>query len=310
MGSYQCQSPVLFLFFNRPDTALRIFERIREAKPPRVYLACDGARDHAEGEAEKVAALRQRILSMVDWNCLLETRFLDANAGCGKAVSGAITWFFESVEAGIILEDDCLPCPSFFNYCDAMLERYRDDERVASVSGSNVFEMDVAAPSGQSYYFSRYPLMWGWASWRRAWKHYEFEVEPLPLSFYKKNGLGGYFLKDRFNDFLLRIQAGALNTWDFQWMVAVWRQSALTVTPARNLIQNIGFGEDATHTATAGGHSRLSVAATVQSVDWSGASPLTVCQQYDKRVIATWFNASMRAYLWRNFRRLVHCFKK
>lgn len=303
-------SPILFLFFNRSDTAVKVFERIRDAQPPRVYLACDGSREKVEGESGKVEALRSELLSMIDWDCLVECRFLDSNSGCGLAVSGAISWFFEHESEGIILEDDCLPCPSFFTYCDTMLERFRNDERVASVSGCNVFQADVVAPEGQDYYFSRYPLMWGWASWRRAWQHYEFEVEPLPLSFYRKHGLGGYFLKDRFNDFLRRIGSGKLNTWDFQWMVAVWRLSALTVTPAVNLIQNIGFGEDATHTTSLDGYSRFSVAATVESVDWVAASPLVVCKQYDNRVVSTWLSASMRAYLWRHVLRVYGILKK
>ena len=304
------ESPILFLFFNRSDTSVKVFERIRVARPPRVYLACDGARGNVEGEGAKVEALRSRLLSMIDWDCSIETRFLDVNAGCGLAVSGAIKWFFEHEPEGIILEDDCLPCSSFFSYCDTMLERYRDDSGVVSVSGSNVFEASVVAPAEQNYYFSRYPLMWGWASWRRAWQHYDFEVEPLPLSFYRKHDLGGYFLKDRFNDFLRRIQSGQLNTWDFQWMVAVWRLSGLTVTPSLNLIQNIGFGDGATHTETSDGQSRFSIAATTESVDWADESPRVVCQPYDRRVVATWLNASMRAYIWRNVCRFIHSIKK
>lgn len=282
-----------------------MFQQIRKAQPSRLYLACDGPRSDVDGEVALVERLRNKLLSMVDWDCIVETRFLDTNAGCGKAVSGAITWFFEHKTEGIILEDDCLPCSAFFRYCDTMLERYRDDWRVASISGSNVFESDVMAPSGQDYYFSHYPLMWGWASWRRAWEHYEFDVHPLPLSFYREHQLGGYCFKSRFNDFLRRIKSGKLNTWDFQWMVAVWKQSGLTVTPAVNLIQNIGFGEDATHTATADGCSRFSVPASYKSIDWEKRSPLEVCKRYDRRVVATWLNASMRAYLWRNARRLL-----
>ena len=145
---------------------------------------------------------------------------------------------------------------------------------------------------------------------RHACQHYEIEVASLPLSFYRKHDLGGYFLKDRFNDFLRRIQSGKLNTWDFQWMVAVWRKSGLTVTPAVNLIQNIGFGEDATHTATTDGNSRFSVPASKTSIDWERQNPLVVCEQYDKWVVTTWLSASIRAYLWRRVLRVFRSFKK
>lgn len=144
---------------------------------------------------------------------------------------------------------------------------------------------------------------------RRAWQHYEFEVEPLPLSFYRTHHLGGYFLKDRFNDFLWRIGSGKFNIRDFKWMAAIGRLSGLTVMPALNLIQNIGLGEGSTHATSLDGGSRFSDTAA-ESVDWADESPLVVCQPYDRRVVATWLNASMRAYLWRNAHRLLHSIKK
>ena len=161
MGEFKLETPVLFLVFNRPDTTAQVFEAIRQAKPPRLYVASDGAREDKEGELEKVKQVRE-IVSQVDWNCEVKTLFRDKNLGCKIAVSSAIDWFFEQEEMGIILEDDCLPHPTFFRFCQELLERYRDDERIGMISGNN-FQFGRKC-TDYSYYFSMYSHIWGWAS--------------------------------------------------------------------------------------------------------------------------------------------------
>lgn len=157
--------PVLLLAFNRPDLARQVFAAIRAARPSLLFIAVDGARVHKLGEADLVVETR-RIAGEVDWPCEVKTRFSDENQGCKRAVSGAIDWFFEHVEEGVILEDDCLPHPSFFPYCAAMLARYRNDERVGMVSGNNFLPQAEWRSTGHE--FSIFTFIWGWATWRRA----------------------------------------------------------------------------------------------------------------------------------------------
>lgn len=243
--------PVLFLFFNRPDTTLRVFDRIREARPSHLFLACDGARKGKLGEAEAVAALRARVLESVDWPCEVHQRFLDTNHGCKKAVSGAITWFFENVEEGVVLEDDCLPAATFFEYAAEMLRTYRDDPRVMCVSGDRFAPVDPGAP--ESYGFSKYVHIWGWATWRRAWALYEPDIS----SSWKTEGetvIERTFPDDVdqrwfWREAMSRSAAGGIDTWDYQWVFCCWRHEGLSCVPATNLVSNIGFGSGATHTA-------------------------------------------------------------
>ena len=250
------RSPVLFLVFNRPDTTQRVFDAIRAAQPPRLYVAADGPRAARAGEAERCEAVR-RIATAVDWPCELVTLLRTENMGCKMAVSAAITWFFEHEPEGIILEDDCLPDPSFFGYCDALLERYRDDDRVMCVSGDNFI-----APHWQpdhSYYFSRYAHIWGWASWARAWKHYEVDLNAesgesieavLARTFPAESSLRAHWY-----GVLLDVAMGRIDTWDYQWTYALMRRGGLSCVPCSNLISNVGFGPGATHTI--GPESRL-----------------------------------------------------
>jgi hypothetical protein len=186
----------------------------------------------------------------VDWPCTVHTLFREHNLGCRQAVSTAIDWFFEHEEAGIILEDDCLPHPSFFPYCEELLHHYRDDTRIMHINGSNILRGWVRDPD-YSYYFSRHNAIWGWASWRRAWQHYNVATPLLP-EIQRKNYLWRHFFNSLEARMLLRplwaTHRGELDTWDYQWSFAMVIQSGLSVMPAVNMISNIGFGGDATHT--------------------------------------------------------------
>jgi len=235
----------LFLVFNRPDTTKQVFEAIRKAKPPRLYVAADGPRADNPGEAEKCEEAR-RIATQVDWDCDVKTLFRDKNLGCRVGVSSAIDWFFENEEEGIILEDDCLPSQSFFWFCEELLEKFRDDLRIQHVGGTNPFDTEL---NTNQYYFSKFNRIWGWASWRRAWNNYDVEIKMWPSikkDYYHKRilgeALGSYYEK-----IWDAVYKGEINTWDYQWMLCRLLQG-LAIIPNVNLISNIGFGEDSTHT--------------------------------------------------------------
>jgi hypothetical protein len=244
----QFDTAVLFLVFNRPDVTQRVFEAIREAKPTRLYIAADGARKDKNGEAEKVNKVRE-IVKSVDWVCEVKTLFRDENLGCKKAVSGAIDWFFEHEEQGIILEDDCLPHQDFFTFCTTLLDKYADNNDVWVITGNNFQDGNWRGDS--SYYFSIYNHVWGWASWRRAWKMRDMEINFWPD--WKKRSSWQMFWNDKVartyweKIFDLMYQR-KIDTWDYPWTASIWYHGGLTVIPNVNLVSNIGFGKDSTHT--------------------------------------------------------------
>jgi len=240
--------PVLVLAFNRPDTTRQVFEVLRGARPEALYFAVDGARDGKHEESARVEQV-QSLTAMIDWECQVRTLFRKTNRGCKLAVSEAISWFFGQVEAGIILEDDCVAHPSFFAYASELLERYRDEERVLMVSGDN-FQKDRGG-SDDSYYFSRYAHIWGWATWRRAWKHYDHEMKAWP-NLRDGGGLAG-FLRDRgaanyWSGIFEDTYRNRNTSWAYRWQFCIWAQKGLVVLPRCNLVSNVGFGEFATHT--------------------------------------------------------------
>ena len=240
--------PVLILAFNRPDTTGKVIQSLRAVRPARIYFAVDGARRERVGEAGDVERVRA-LAGQIDWNCEIKTLFREDNLGCKLAVSGAITWFFEQVESGIILEDDCIAHPSFFRFANDLLKRFEHDQRVMMVSGDN---FQVGTPrTAYSYYYSRYTHIWGWATWRRAWNLYDHRMEAWPEL--RDGGWLADILGDaRAVEYWTRIfdtTHAELNTsWAYRWMYSAWIQNALTILPNMNLVTNIGFGETATHT--------------------------------------------------------------
>jgi len=243
------KTPVLFLIFNRPDTTARVFEVIRAAGPERLYVAADGPRPGREGEAG-LCAETQRIAAAVDWPCEVKTLFRKDNLGCKLAVSSAITWFFENEEEGIILEDDCLPDGSFFYFCEELLDRYRDNEKITHIGGANF--QDGICRGSASYYFSRYAHVWGWATWRRAWKHYDVLIRSFPE--FKKTGQISRIFSDKsagvyWMKVLQSVYDNKIDTWDYQWQYSAWASDSVAIVPNGNLVSNIGFGRGSTHTA-------------------------------------------------------------
>lgn len=242
------RTPILLLVFNRPKLTARVFAEIRAQKPVSLYVASDGARPGRHGEAELVDETR-RIATAVDWPCEIRTLFRESNLGCGRAVSTAIRWFFDNVEEGIVLEDDCLPHQDFFRYCETLLDRYRDETKIATIAGTHFLPDSLS--HRQTHYASKYFQMWGWASWRRAWRHYDFELQAL------SDGEWFQLLQTRhpiaieagyWREVLLSLRAGNVDTWDFQALFSFWRIGANHMMPGRNLISNLGYGLDATHT--------------------------------------------------------------
>jgi len=239
---------VLFLIFNRPDTTQKVFNAIRQAKPKQLFVAADGPREGKEGEKEKCEQVR-KITEQVDWDCEVKTLFRDKNLGCKIAVSSAIDWFFEKVEEGIILEDDCLPSQSFFWFCKELLEKYKDDMRVWHITGRN--NLGNYLPSLCDYHFATGGSIWGWATWRNRWKYNNLSVDIIEDKEASKklkdflcdaNAFRGHL------DAMRAIKEERVNTWDYQWGFSTKINNGLAIVPSINLVKNIGFGENATHT--------------------------------------------------------------
>ncbi len=241
-------TPVLFLTFNRPETTSRVFEQIARARPSTLLLVSDGPRPDREGERERVEATRA-LVQQVDWPCEVLTDFSDINMGCKDRIASALAWTFGLVEEAIVLEDDCLPDPSFFDYCEQLLDHYRDDRRVMAITGNNFQAGQSRTP--HSYYFSKYFHCWGWATWRRAWESFDRELTSWP-EFQATGALASSADSRPEEEYWDRIftaqHEGKICSWAYPFQYSCWAQSGLTVTPNVNLVSNIGFGPDATHT--------------------------------------------------------------
>lgn len=243
-------APVLFLIFNRPETTKQVFQAIRRAQPKQLFIAADGPRVDKQGEQERCEEAR-KIATAIDWDCEVKTLFHKENKGCGPGVVEGITWFFENVDEGIILEDDCLPSPSFFEFCEILLERYRFDERIHSIAGTNLLER-FSSNKYESYLFSRQASIWGWATWRRAWQEYDFYVSKWASPVFQKQFIG-HLTNPLERDLYINVLNKALNglditTWDYQWLFSRSTNNSFGIIPKVNLISNIGFGPNATHT--------------------------------------------------------------
>ncbi|TWU58852.1 hypothetical protein Poly51_16320 [Rubripirellula tenax] len=249
--------PVAFVIFNRPEPTRISFEKIRAAKPTTLFLISDAARPDREGEAQRVAQSRA-IAETVDWPCEVHRIYADTNMGCGRRISTGISAAMEVVDRLIVLEDDCLAEETFFPYCAELLERYEDDTRVMAVSGNN-FQLGHNRGDA-SYYFSKYPHCWGWATWRRAWQHFDLNIPNWP-AFRDDGGLTNMCQSrqeiEYWTEIFDKVHAGRSQSWAFPWTLTTWMQNGLTVLPQVNLVTNIGFGEDATHTRRASPHANL-----------------------------------------------------
>ena len=241
------ETPIAFCIFNRPALTARVFEAIRCAAPKQLFVIADGPRDDRPGDQEAVEQTR-KLLDRIDWACEVKTNFSAVNLGCKTRMATGLTWAFEQAEELIILEDDCLPDPTFFNFAQSLLRHYRDEPQVMMISGDN---FQPGPTSGNSYYFSRWAHIWGWASWRRAWKHYDLDIESWPAD--KSSGLLAANVDSTaeyqyWSDVFDQVHRGEIDTWDFSWAYALWKRNGLAVLPEVNLVTNLGFNETATHT--------------------------------------------------------------
>ena len=243
--------PVLVMAFNRPGHLAELLERLRGVRPDSVYIAVDGPRPQRPGEEDLVQACRD-LVSTIDWRCEVRTLFQETNLGCGLGVSTAITWFFSHVERGIILEDDIIPDPSFFDFCGELLARYQHDERVFAISGCSVVPRAQLTRPDQAYRFSQLPVVWGWATWRRSWRLHRLRDAGWyrrlpPHRLLQRSGYSVPASTFWASEYELTAR-GAEDTWDWQLVCAAMTSGQLVATCNTNLVDNIGHGEDATHT--------------------------------------------------------------
>ena len=249
-------TPVIFIIFRRPHITARVFEAIRNIKPTKFLVIADGPREPADVELCKQT---RAVTEAIDWDCEVLRNYSETNLGCKQRVSSGLDWAFSQVEEAIIIEDDCLPHPSFFSYCEKLLSLYRDDERIMVISGNNF--QDRRTTTSQSYYFSKYNHCWGWATWRRAWKFWEFSPEKwiefrdagFIHSLCPNNTEAEYWTKV-FNTLFLE---GRPDSWGYAWTFACWSQNGLTALPEKNLVSNIGFAPNATHTKGTSKHAEM-----------------------------------------------------
>jgi len=244
--------PVVLFIFNRPDTTARVFERIAAYRPERLLVVADAPRPGRLAEEELCAEARH-VTEHIDWPCHVERNYATQNLGCRDRIATGVAWAFERAEEAIFLEDDCLPEASFFSYATELLARYRQDDRIGAISG-NTFQPEPFA-CAESYYYSRYFHCWGWASWRRAWTDYDAYLSDWPDR--KSKGLvESVFESDTVaaNDWCKifdDVYEKRIDTWDYQFVYTSWKADRLTILPRFNLVSNIGFRSDATHTGNA-----------------------------------------------------------
>lgn len=242
--------PVLFLIFNRPEATRQTFAEIRKYQPRQLFVAADGPRRSTQNEPQLCEQTRRLITDNVDWDCKVSTLFRDENLGCEQAVSSGITWFFQNVEEGLILEDDCLPDPSFFVFCEAMLNKYRDDKRIGTISGDNFQRGNQRGSS--SYFFSKYFHCWGWATWRDRWQLYQNSLyeNSSEIANVIQNYPTVFGEQKYWESVFIRTHERKIDTWDYRFQYALWKTKVLSILPQVNLVENIGFTEEATHTAS------------------------------------------------------------
>jgi hypothetical protein len=249
--------PILLINFNRPNLTKNIIQTIRNYGPSKFYFAVDGPRENKPSDIEKIANV-QSLIKYIDWDCEVLTRFSSTNLGCRNAVSSSISWFFEKEEMGIILEDDIVPDPSFFLFCEELLYKYKDNEKIGMISANN-FSFGKNEIN-KSYYFSIYSHIWGWASWRRSWQGYDVDMKDYIT--FKENKILESILEDKdeilfWYNMFDNVALKGFNTWDYQWVYHNMKNNRLNIMPSVNLIENLGFGQDASHTHEAGVYKNL-----------------------------------------------------
>ena len=243
-------APGIYILFNRPDFTRRSFAAVRAARPAQLYLIADGPRKNRPEDVQLCREARRVVGEMLDWECDVTYDYSDVNLGCGRRVSSGLTRAFEQLGEAIVVEDDIVPQPSFFEFCTEMLMRYRGDPRIHAISGFNPIGRFA---SRDTHVGTLFWSPWGWASWARAWKDYSFDLRAWnspavqhEIRSHVRNDLYFQWLAHSFNEVL----TGKVDTWDFQWLYTMMRQKRFAVASSGNLVENIGFRADATHTTS------------------------------------------------------------
>ncbi len=240
-------APILFIIYNRADSTEKVFNEIRKARPNQLFIAADGPKDNSEDRNNCFKT--RNIISMIDWDCKVKTQLQEHNLGCKLHVNNAISWFFGCIDEGIILEDDCLPSQSFFIFCSELLQQYRKNDRVMMIGGVNFHPDNFKI--NHSYYFSYLNHIWGWATWKRAWDHYDItmsEWKNLKKTKWIKNFTHSRIYEFAYREAFYKTHSGVLDTWDYQWLFSCWIHEGLSILPSTNLVSNIGFSKTALHT--------------------------------------------------------------
>lgn len=243
----QFQTPVLLIVFNRPEVTKKSFDQIKKIKPQNLFIAADGPRKGNTKDKVRCKEVR-KIFDKIDWPCNIKKLYHEKNQGCRIAESSAVTWLFQNVEEGIILEDDSYPNQSFFKFAEEMLKKYKHDDRIMHISGNN-FQRG-AKRDKYSYYFSRYPFIWGWATWKRAWNKYDIKTKIYPEI--KQKGYMKDLWENKFERNIMKKNLNAVHyknfdTWDYQWEFTLAVNNGLSIVPNENLVTNIGMVPDSTH---------------------------------------------------------------
>lgn len=239
---------IAYIIFNRPHHTLNTFKAIRAQRPSKLFLIADGARTGHPTDIQRCKEARA-VVANIDWPCEVFHNYSEENLGCKRRVSSGLDWVFSQVDSAIVLEDDCLPHPDFFNFCNNLLDRYKNDDRIWVITGNNF--QDGKKRGDASYYFSKFNHCWGWATWRRAWQKYQLDMPywaEWKQSADWNNKTTDLVERKIFTELFDRVSRGEIDTWDYQWTACVWYHGGLTATPNVNLVTNIGFGPDATHT--------------------------------------------------------------
>ncbi|MEM1172101.1 MAG: methyltransferase domain-containing protein, partial [Cyanobacteria bacterium P01_H01_bin.35] len=258
MTQFKLTTSVVLIIFNRPDTTAKVFQAIRQVKPPQLFVIADAPRHNKPGEFGKCMEAR-KIINLVDWECEVLTNYAEVNLGCRERIYSGLNWVFSLVESAIILEDDCVPHPTFFQFCQELLEKYRDNNQVMAISGDN-FQFGNN-PTKYSYYFSRYSHCWGWATWQRAWKNYDDKMQlwsKFRDSKWLENILQNSEAVQYWSEIFEKNYRG-FNSWAYAWVFACWNDHGLTILPKVNLVSNIGFSREATHTSSVNKFANMSV---------------------------------------------------
>jgi hypothetical protein len=249
MLHFPCTTPIAFIIFNRPESTRQVFNAIRAARPQQLFVIADAPRPNHPDDISKCAATRA-IIEEVDWDCDVFKNYADENLGCGLRPASGLDWVFGLVESAIILEDDCVPDPTFFPYCTELLTRYQNELRIMHISGNN---FQFGQQRGEfSYFYSRYTHHWGWATWRRAWQHFDYDLVKWPdirstdwLNTLLDTPAAITYWQQIFEEVY---NTDKLHIWDYQWTFACWQHDGLCILPQVDLVSNIGFNAEGTHT--------------------------------------------------------------